>query len=87
MQIEYAKVSALGDRTDNQDRAAVVVAEDAVGHPVQPRVIGGGERLEGALVALLRSNHEVLVHTPHPLAGGLPGPPEGTESHPVLYRV
>ena len=29
MQIEYAKVSALGDRTDNQDRAAVVVAEDA----------------------------------------------------------
>ncbi len=29
MQIEYAKVSALGDRTDNQDRAAVVVSEDA----------------------------------------------------------
>ena len=29
MQIEYAKVSALGDRTDNQDRAAVVVAENA----------------------------------------------------------
>ncbi|MDJ0906638.1 MAG: protein phosphatase 2C domain-containing protein [Woeseiaceae bacterium] len=29
MQIEYAKVSALGDRTDNQDRAAVVVAEHA----------------------------------------------------------
>jgi serine/threonine protein phosphatase PrpC len=29
MKIEYAKVSALGDRTDNQDRAAVVVAEDA----------------------------------------------------------
>ena len=29
MHIEYAKVSALGDRTDNQDRAAVVVAEDA----------------------------------------------------------
>jgi len=29
MQIEYAKVSALGDRSDNQDRAAVVVAEDA----------------------------------------------------------
>ena len=28
MQIEYAKVSALGDRTDNQDRAAVVVADD-----------------------------------------------------------
>jgi PPM family protein phosphatase len=29
MQVEYAKVSALGDRSDNQDRAAVVVAEDA----------------------------------------------------------
>lgn len=29
MQIEYAKVSVLGDRQDNQDRAAVVVAEDA----------------------------------------------------------
>ena len=29
MQIEYAKVSALGDRKDNQDRAAVVVAENA----------------------------------------------------------
>ncbi len=29
MQVEYAKVSALGDREDNQDRAAVVVAEQA----------------------------------------------------------
>ena len=29
MQIEYAKVSALGDRQDNQDRAAVVVSEDS----------------------------------------------------------
>lgn len=29
MKIEYAKVSALGDRNDNQDRAAIVVAEDA----------------------------------------------------------
>jgi len=29
MIIEYAKVSALGDREDNQDRAAIVVAEDA----------------------------------------------------------
>ena len=27
MQIEYAKVSALGDRQDNQDRAAVVVSD------------------------------------------------------------
>ena len=29
MEIEYAKVTALGDRSDNQDRAAVVVAEQA----------------------------------------------------------
>lgn len=29
MNIEYAKVSALGDRTDNQDRAAVIAADDA----------------------------------------------------------
>ena len=29
MDIEYAKVSALGDRSDNQDRAAVVVADQA----------------------------------------------------------
>ena len=31
MKIEYAKVSALGDREENQDRAAVVVAEDPNG--------------------------------------------------------
>ena len=29
MDVEYAKVSALGDRQDNQDRAAIVVADDA----------------------------------------------------------
>ncbi len=29
MNIEYAKVSVIGDRTDNQDRAAVVVADQA----------------------------------------------------------
>lgn len=29
MNLEYAKVSALGDRSDNQDRAAVVVADKA----------------------------------------------------------
>ncbi|MBT8091939.1 MAG: protein phosphatase 2C domain-containing protein [Gammaproteobacteria bacterium] len=29
MKVEYAKVSALGDRQDNQDRAAIVVAEEA----------------------------------------------------------
>lgn len=29
MKIEYAKVSALGDRHDNQDRAAVIVSDNA----------------------------------------------------------
>jgi len=29
MQVEYAKVSALGDRSDNQDRAAIVVGDEA----------------------------------------------------------
>jgi len=29
MQVEYAKVSALGDRSDNQDRAAIIVADAA----------------------------------------------------------
>jgi serine/threonine protein phosphatase PrpC len=29
MNIEYSKVSAIGDRKDNQDRAAVIVAEQA----------------------------------------------------------
>jgi len=29
MHVEYAKVSALGDRQDNQDRAAVVVSDEA----------------------------------------------------------
>jgi serine/threonine protein phosphatase PrpC len=29
MKIEYAKVSALGDRKDNQDRASVVASDDA----------------------------------------------------------
>jgi len=29
MQIEYTKISALGDRSDNQDRAAIVASEDA----------------------------------------------------------
>ena len=30
MNVEYAKVSALGDRQDNQDRAAIIVSDDAV---------------------------------------------------------
>ena len=30
MYVEYAKVSAIGDRQDNQDRAAVIVSDNAV---------------------------------------------------------
>jgi serine/threonine protein phosphatase PrpC len=30
MKVEYAKVSALGDRKDNQDRAAIIVSDEAV---------------------------------------------------------
>ena len=30
MNVEYAKVSALGDRKDNQDRAAIIVSDEAV---------------------------------------------------------
>ncbi len=42
MKIEYAKVSALGDREDNQDRAAIVVA-DAAGMMLVFDGMGGHE--------------------------------------------
>ncbi len=48
MQIEYAKVSALGNRQDNQDRAAVVVDEDAV---LMLVFDGMGGHSDGALAA------------------------------------
>ncbi len=48
MQIEYAKVSALGDRQDNQDRAAVIVAEDAA---LMLVFDGMGGHSDGALAA------------------------------------
>ena len=48
MQIEYAKVSALGDRSDNQDRAAIVVAEDAA---LMLVFDGMGGHSDGALAA------------------------------------
>ena len=40
MQIEYAKVSALGDRQDNQDRAAVVVSDEAALMLVFEEILG-----------------------------------------------
>jgi len=48
MRIEYAKVSALGDRSDNQDRAAIVVAEDSV---LMLVFDGMGGHSDGALAA------------------------------------
>jgi len=48
MQIEYAKVSALGDRQDNQDRAAVVVSEHAA---IMLVFDGMGGHADGAIAA------------------------------------
>jgi serine/threonine protein phosphatase PrpC len=48
MNIEYAKVSAVGDRQDNQDRAAVVVAEEAA---IMLVFDGMGGHENGALAA------------------------------------
>ena len=48
MQIEYAKISALGDRQDNQDRAAVEVRDDAAMLLVFD---GMGGHSDGALAA------------------------------------
>ena len=48
MQVEYAKVSALGDRQDNQDRAAVVVADEAA---IMLVFDGMGGRSDGARAA------------------------------------
>ena len=48
MRIEYAKVSALGDRSDNQDRAAIVIAEDAA---LMLVFDGMGGHSDGALAA------------------------------------
>ena len=48
MQIEYAKASALGDRKDNQDRAAVVASDNAA---LMLVFDGMGGHSDGALAA------------------------------------
>jgi len=48
MKIEYAKVSALGDRQDNQDRAAIVVGDEAA---LMMVFDGMGGHAEGAKAA------------------------------------
>lgn len=48
MHVEYAKVSALGDRKDNQDRAAVIVSDNAA---LMMVFDGMGGHSDGALAA------------------------------------
>jgi serine/threonine protein phosphatase PrpC len=66
MKIEYAKVSALGDRTDNQDRAAVIVAEDAA---IMLVFDGMGGHSDGAKAAEigLRVIQEIFTATKMPI--------------------
>lgn len=66
MLIEYAKVSALGDRQDNQDRAAVIVAEDAA---IMLVFDGMGGHSDGALAAEvgLQTVQDVFTETPLPV--------------------
>ena len=66
MRIEYAKVSALGDRQDNQDRAAVVASEDAA---LMLVFDGMGGHSDGAQAAEtgLRVVQELFVASPQPI--------------------
>ncbi|MDH3612891.1 MAG: protein phosphatase 2C domain-containing protein [Gammaproteobacteria bacterium] len=66
MQIEYAKVSALGDRSDNQDRAAVVVSEDAA---LMLVFDGMGGHSDGARAAEtgLKIVQDTFMDTPLPI--------------------
>ena len=66
MQIEYAKVSALGDRQDNQDRAAVVVSEDAA---LMLVFDGMGGHSDGARAAEtgIKVVQDLFMNSPQPI--------------------
>ena len=66
MHVEYAKVSALGDRQDNQDRAAVVVSEDATMMLVFD---GMGGHSDGAIAAEtgLKVVQDIFMGSPLPI--------------------
>ncbi len=66
MKIEYAKVSALGDRHDNQDRAAVVVAEDAALMLVFDGMGGHSDGAKAAEVGL-KTVQDCFMSTPLPV--------------------
>ncbi|MCB1843537.1 MAG: serine/threonine-protein phosphatase [Halioglobus sp.] len=66
MQLEYSKISAIGDRQDNQDRAAIVVADDAA---LMLVFDGMGGHSDGARAAEtgIRVVQEIFTRTPLPV--------------------
>jgi len=66
MQVEYAKVSALGDRQDNQDRGAIVVADDAAMLLVFDGMGGHSDGARAAETAL-KVVQDVFTSTPLPI--------------------
>ena len=66
MQVEYAKVSALGDRQDNQDRGAIVVADDAAMLLVFDGMGGHSDGARAAETAL-KVVQDMFTSTPLPI--------------------
>jgi serine/threonine protein phosphatase PrpC len=66
MQVEYAKVSALGDRQDNQDRGAIVVADNAAMLLVFDGMGGHSDGARAAETAL-RVVQDLFTSTPLPV--------------------